>query len=89
MSTADLTAARADICRTVAALGDLLDSLTVIEELERRPDGGDAPVLAQHLDEAASAAEQAAAHLEPLVAKLDLKARLARSAVRMAEGGAA
>jgi hypothetical protein len=73
----DITALRLRACNAIAALGDVLDSLTVIEETVRNPsdDFADAVVIAQHLDEARTTA----ADLCEVTATLSVGVDMARS----------
>lgn len=58
MTPADITTLRTRACALIASLGDVLDSLTVIEQTAQTPgdDFADAVVVLQHLDEAHSTA---------------------------------
>lgn len=82
MNPAEISALRSRACAVIAALGDVLDSLTVLEQTQSLPDqpAADAAVAGQVLDEAALAADTAVTHASDLASALDRLATAHRAA---------
>lgn len=91
MTRIDLDSLRAQACTMMAALGGCLDSLLLIEQTLARPDDpfSDGVVTAQHLDEAALAADTLAAQASDFALELDRHAIAQRGAVEALEKGGA
>lgn len=83
----DVAALRAMVCRTIAALGESLDALTLIHEIQSGPGPVNAEERAanialtcEHLAEAFSAADQAALNADDYSAELSrLETKLSAS----------
>lgn len=83
MTQADITALRQRACSLVASLGDVLDTLQVIDRAIANPDRDSelhALHLVQQLDGAADAAEELAEEADAFAKAIDKHHVLARSA---------
>jgi hypothetical protein len=77
MTTADITALRAQACEIVAALGAVCDKLAIVAETLRNPSQTapdiDVLVISEHLSAAAGSAERLAAEASDFAQALDQK----------------
>lgn len=94
MTAADLATLRARACSAMAALGDTLDSLAVVEQTVSNPSDGyaDALVISQQFSEAAAAAETCAAFAHDFALGVELACQLSVDRIAKFErrkGGAA
>lgn len=73
MTRDEITSLRASACRAVAALGSLLDSLQLVDDILANPGDAfsDALIASQHLDEAASTADTLAQHASDIAIAVD------------------
>lgn len=91
MNAADATALRTKACNVMAALGAVLDSVTVIDEVIANPadEFAAAVIISQHLDEAMSTAGTLCQYAADLATDLEnLQEVEKNTAQRLERGGA-
>lgn len=90
MTPAEITAIRARACAIMSALGSVLDSVTIMEQIATAPSDpfSDALVTAQHLEEAAATADTIAQHATDFATAVDALQVQHQEQARKLEGGA-